>query len=55
MSYSLGQGATMISALWGVFIWKEFAGASRNAKAYLTAMFVLFLFGLGALASSPLF
>lgn len=55
VSYSLGQGATMISALWGVFIWREFAGASAKAKAYLTAMFVLFLFGLGALACSPLF
>jgi len=55
VSYSLGQGATMISALWGVFIWKEFAGASRKAKSYLATMFVLFLIGLGALAFSPLF
>jgi glucose uptake protein len=55
VSYSLGQGATMISALWGVFIWKEFAGAPRKAKVYLAAMFALFLVGLGALASSPLF
>ncbi len=55
VSYSLGQGATMISALWGVFIWKEFAGASIKAKSYLAAMFALFLLGLGALASSPLF
>ena len=23
-SYGLGQGATMIGAFWGVFIWKEF-------------------------------
>ena len=55
VSYSLGQGATMVSALWGVFIWREFAGASRKAKSYLAAMFVLFLVGLGALAASPLF
>jgi glucose uptake protein len=55
VSYALGQGATMISALWGVFIWKEFAGASGKAKRYLVAMFVLFVLGLGALASSPLF
>jgi glucose uptake protein len=55
VSYSLGQGATMISALWGVFIWKEFAGASSRAKTYLAAMFVLFALGLGALACSPLF
>jgi glucose uptake protein len=55
VSYSLGQGATMISAVWGVFIWKEFAGASNRAKTYLAAMFVLFFLGLGALAASPVF
>ena len=25
ISYGLGQGATMVAAFWGVFIWKEFA------------------------------
>jgi glucose uptake protein len=55
VSYSLGQGATMVSALWGVLIWNEFAGASSKAKSYLVAMFLLFVLGLGALASSPLF
>ncbi len=54
VSYSLGQGATMISALWGVFVWREFAGASPRAKRFLIAMFLLFLLGLGALAASPL-
>ena len=24
ISYGLGQGATMVAAFWGVFIWKEF-------------------------------
>ena len=55
VSYSLGQGATMISAIWGVFVWKEFAGAPAKAKQYLVAMFLLFLLGLGALAASPIF
>jgi glucose uptake protein len=27
VSYSIGQGATMVSACWGVFVWHEFAGA----------------------------
>jgi glucose uptake protein len=54
VSYSLGQGATMISAVWGVFVWKEFAGASAKAKWYLAAMFLFFLLGLTALAVSPL-
>ncbi len=25
ISYGLGQGATLLAALWGVFIWKELA------------------------------
>src|SRR3569833_1965025 len=28
-SYGLGQGATLIAALWGVFIWREFADAPK--------------------------
>jgi len=29
----LGQGATMVAALWGVFIWKEFAKAPQHQPA----------------------
>ena len=54
VSYSIGQGATMVSALWGVFVWREFAGASRAAKALLALMFVFFVLGLGAVALAPL-
>jgi len=53
VSYSIGQGATMISAAWGVFVWKEFAGAPALSKKYLAWMFVLFLFGLTAIALAP--
>jgi glucose uptake protein len=55
VSYSIGQGATMISAAWGVFIWKEFATAPASSKKFLTWMFVLFLCGLTAIAVVPLF
>jgi glucose uptake protein len=55
VSYSIGQGATMISACWGVFIWREFATAPAASKKYLTWMFVLFLCGLTAIAVVPLF
>lgn len=47
ISYGLGQGATMIAAIWGVFIWKEFKGGSRNVNMLLALMFVLFISGLG--------
>jgi len=55
VSYSIGQGATMVSALWGVFVWREFAGATRTAKVLLAFMFVFFLLGLGAIAMAPLY
>jgi glucose uptake protein len=55
VSYSIGQGATMISAAWGVFIWHEFASAPARAKTFLAWMFILFLCGLGAIALVPLF
>jgi glucose uptake protein len=55
VSYSIGQGATMISACWGVFVWHEFAGATTRSRMFLGWMFVLFLSGLGAVAVAPLF
>jgi glucose uptake protein len=54
VSYSIGQGATMISAAWGVFVWKEFATAPTRAKTFLFWMFVLFLCGLSAIALAPI-
>jgi glucose uptake protein len=55
VSYTIGQGATMVSACWGIFVWHEFAGAPRSAKLLLTLMFLFFLLGLGAVAAAPLF
>ncbi|MDX9883128.1 MAG: GRP family sugar transporter [Prolixibacteraceae bacterium] len=48
ISYGLGQGATLVAALWGVFIWKEFKGV-RNTWVLLTTMFVLFFAGISLL------
>jgi len=47
VSYGLGQGATLVAALWGILIWKEFKGAPKLANALNLAMFVLFVAGLG--------
>ena len=52
ISYALGQGATMVAALWGVFIWKEFKGASRSINMLLALMLVLFFTGLGLIIVS---
>jgi glucose uptake protein len=49
ISYGLGQGATIIAALWGIFIWKEFRGAPKGTPAVLSAMLIFYLIGLGLL------
>ena len=49
ISYGLGQGATLIAALWGVFIWKEFKGASRGVNTLIFLMFLAYLAGLALL------
>ena len=46
ISYGLGQGATMVAALWGVFIWKEFKAAPKGTEKLLGLMFVFFVIGL---------
>ena len=52
IAYALGQGATLVSALWGILIWKEFAGAPRTASVLNLAMFVLFVAGLAVLIAA---
>lgn len=55
VSYSIGQGATMISACWGVFVWREFSAAPARSKNSLKWMFIFFLCGLTAVACAPIF
>ena len=49
VSYALGQGAPMIAAIWGVFIWKEFKGAKKGVYGLLVAMFCFFIAGLATI------
>jgi glucose uptake protein len=55
VSYALGQGATAISALWGLLVWKEFAGAEAKTRVLITVMMVLFLAGLVTISLAPKF
>ena len=41
-----GQGAPMIAAIWGIFIWKEFKGSKKPVGGLLALMFVFFIAGL---------
>jgi glucose uptake protein len=52
-SFALGDGATMVAALWGVFVWREFSGANASTKKLLAWMFLLFVAGLLSIALSP--
>src|SRR5271157_207544 len=52
-SYALGQGSTMVGAIWGVFVWKEFKGADATTKRLLALMFALFIIGLVCVALAP--
>jgi len=55
ISYAMGQGATLISALWGLLVWKEFRGATSTVKLLLGLMLALFAIGLGLVAIAPLY
>ncbi|MBO5464321.1 MAG: multidrug DMT transporter permease [Alistipes sp.] len=52
ISYALGQGAPMIAAIWGVFIWKEFKGSDSKTNWLLAVMFLFFIVGLGLIVLS---
>ena len=52
-SFSMGEGNTMISAVWGIFVWREFHGARSRVKCLLAAMFLFFVVGLTCIALAP--
>lgn len=52
-SFALGDGATMVSAVWGIAVWREFQGASHRVHLLIVWMFVFFVAGLSAIAISP--
>jgi glucose uptake protein len=53
VSYAIGQGATMVSAIWGVFVWREFSNAPVSARKLILPMFLFFIVGLVAVAIAP--
>jgi glucose uptake protein len=46
ISYALGQGATLVAALWGLLIWKEFRSAPPGTSRYLVLMLAGYAGGL---------
>lgn len=49
IAYALGQGATLVAALWGILVWREFKGAPKSAGILNFSMIVLFLAGIALL------
>jgi len=52
ISYGLGQGATVVAAIWGIYIWKEFKGAPKGTTAILNIMLLCYLIGLALIIAA---
>jgi glucose uptake protein len=54
ISYALGQGATLVAAIWGVFVWREFVDAPKGTNALIGLMFAGYVFGLILIGAASL-
>jgi glucose uptake protein len=54
ISYALGQGATLVAAIWGIFIWKEFRSAPNGVRKYIGIMFAGYSGGLALIGMATL-
>ncbi|GAB4183856.1 MAG: GRP family sugar transporter [Thermoflexibacter sp.] len=46
ISYGLSNSAPIVAALWGIFVWKEFANAPAGTSKLLAGMFGFYFIGL---------
>ena len=54
IAYGLGQGATLVAAIWGVFIWNELKELPKKHNWLIPLMFFLFIAGLATIIASKL-
>jgi len=54
ISYGLGQGATLVAAIWGVFIWREFRDAPPGTNRLLALMFAGYVVGLALIIGAKI-
>lgn len=52
ISYGLGQGATIVAAIWGIYIWREFKAAPPGTNKLLNLMLLFYVIGLGLIIAS---
>ena len=46
ISYGLAQTCTMVAALWGIFVWKEFKNSPPGTFKWLLFMFLFYMLGI---------
>ncbi len=47
ISYGLSSGATVVAAIWGIYIWKEFKNTPKGTSTVLNIMMACYIIGLG--------
>ena len=52
ISYALGQGATLVAALWGLLIWREFRAAPAGTNLYIAQMLIGYAAGLALIGAA---
>lgn len=52
ISYGLGQGATVVAALWGIFVWREFKDSPKGVHLMLYLMLVVYAAGLSMIVAA---
>ncbi len=52
ISYGLGQGATVVAALWGIYVWKEFKDSPKSTGMILNLMLLCYVVGLGLIIAA---
>jgi len=52
ISYGLSSGATIVAAIWGIWVWKEFKGAPKEVFRILYIMIICFTIGLILIVSA---
>ncbi|MCC7233911.1 MAG: hypothetical protein IT163_01330 [Bryobacterales bacterium] len=55
VSYGLGQGAVMISTLWGLLVWKEFSDSQEKSRLFIWLSVPVFIVGLTLISVAPLY
>ena len=54
ISYALGQGATLVAAIWGVLVWREFRSAPTGTMPFVGLMFGGYALGLILIGAATL-